>query len=150
MSSSIRDLILDDIHTTLAGITLANHYETDIQAVENIRQVGLNIKESPMIVIVAGEEAIVQEALGKETSIWKIDLEVWIKDPDDIVTAVNNMIADVTKALLADHQRGARAIDTKIISNYPFYPAVNAPEGGVVITIEIHYRTKYGDPYTQG
>lgn len=147
---SIRQLIIDDIEKTLKGIQESAGYNTSIQKVLTVKVTGMDIKEFPTIIIIPGNEEPTQEPTDRYSAVFNIQLECWVKSKGEIVTKVNQLLADVHKVLMVDYTRDGRAIDTKLMGNEPFYTNINKPYGGVDINIAIEYRTTYADPYVLG
>jgi hypothetical protein len=61
---------------------------------------------------------------------------------------MNNFIGDVTKVLLVDHTRGGLAVDTTFRGERITVDETNEPFLQTSLTVDIHYRHKYGDPTT--
>ena len=110
----------------------------------------MNLKEFPAIIIIPADEVNSEEPIERYDAVLNITLECWVKNRDEITVEVNQLLADVQKALLVDYTRDGKAMDTNLRGNSPFYNDVNEPYGGVDIRIAIHYRTKYADPYVLG
>lgn len=142
---------MQNLVTTLQGITKANEYAISIRKVMRIKMSGLNITEFPTVVVIPADEPKSQEPSDKYTCRLAFTLECWLTEQGgDISARVNTLLAEVERALMADHTRGGVAVDTRILSNSAFYNEVNKPYGGININIEIHYRHKLNDPYTAG
>lgn len=150
MVDSIREKVMKNVVSTLEGITADKGYDITIQKVSRLKLVGLNIKVFPTIVVIPTPEPKEQEPVDRYTCRLGLTLECWIKERVNITSEVNQVLANVEKALMVDYTRNGLAIDTKIISNDPFYNETNQPYGGVNIMIEIVYRHLYADPYALG
>jgi len=74
-------------------------------------------------------------------------LDCWIQD-DDTADAIDQLAADVEKALSVDISRNDLAYDTKIQAVRKFISEDMQPEGNCEIDVLINYRHVEGDPYT--
>jgi hypothetical protein len=62
---------------------------------------------------------------------------------------INSICADVEKELMVDINRGGLAINTFIADPDPSDIDANAHDGLIVFIANVHYRTRWNDPYTQ-
>jgi len=150
MSDSVREDVIQNLVTTLQGVTKTAGYNITINRVERIKMVGLDIREFPTVLVIPADEVKEQSPSDKYTCRLAVTLECWIQEYGDVSAQVNILLADIEKALMVDHTRGGVAVDTKLLGNSAFYNEVNKPYGGVEIRIEVHYRHKFSDPYTAG
>ncbi len=125
-TASIRDLILDDVVTTLEGITVANSFEVDVvevtRVVRDIEDEIINelpLTSTPIHQIIPGPEEPVPAASGvfmRST----LTVEDWVIVASDDLERV---IKDTRLAMAADRRRGthpvsgdALALDTRLVS----------------------------------
>lgn len=150
MSDSIRELILENIKTTLQGITVAAGYNYTAATVERWQQKGNSTSLSPHIIIHSGPET---KTPGPDPQT-ECDLSIIVEagyrqdDTDTTVsdTIVSRLLADIEKALTQDHTRGGYAEETKISGNIPFEYVDGQPRFGIMVQVEIKYAHKYSDP----
>lgn len=110
------------VQSTLEGITVTNGYVHTLQAVERLQQQGQS-SQSPMAVIIEGDDRPI-DVTSQDSGGLAIqrDLEVGIVlevvqdeaiDARSASEAMNDLVADVQKALQADVSRGGHAMDTE-------------------------------------
>ena len=110
------------VQATLQGVTVQNGYVHTLQAVERLQQQGQS-SQSPMAVIIEGDDRPIDMtsqdtggiAIERELEVGVV-LEV-VQDEDSDARsaseAMNDLVADVQKAMQADVSRGGAAIDTE-------------------------------------
>jgi len=150
MADSIREKIMLNVKSTLEGITTLAGYQVQVQkVVKDWALTNLNIDTYPTIIIIPDAEPKKQSPVEHYTCNLNLALECYVNAQSDISSQVNILLADVEKALMADHTRGGFAIDTTLTGNNAFYSVVDTPRAGVIITIRIDYQHKYNSPYSQ-
>ena len=151
---TVRECILENIRTTLAGITTASGFNNDIQSVQRWRQQGNSLVAVPCIVINAGPEEKNPVPNPFMTCKFTVYLDVWTRqdesDSQSTDTILNSLLGDVEKAIMQDITRGNFAKDTNIKSNTLFETLEGQPYSGVVTELEIIYQHKQGDPEVAG
>jgi len=155
MGDTVREKIMEDIKTTLEGISKANGYNNDIASIQRWRQGGNPRLNVPCIVINAGPEEKDPVPNPLTTCRLTVNIDVWIRhDEDDVPgstdTILNSLLGDVEKALMVDIKRGDYAVDTIIQRNIPFETAEGEPYAGIIVDVEIHYRHKITNPEEKG
>jgi hypothetical protein len=152
MSLSIRENILQNIKTTLEGITTVNGYDYTIASVQRWNQKGNISKSVPFIIIHSGPEDKTPQPNPQATCKFSISLAVWTRQDDDATTAsdetLSSLLAGVEKVLMVDPTRGGHAEDTNILSNIPFETVEGQPSFGIIVEIEIIYKHLLTDPKT--
>lgn len=152
MADSIRELIVKNVVSTLEGITETAGYAFNIKQVVRFQQSGFNLAsaEYPFIAVVEDAEDVEEGSPANfTTKILHLTLFCWAFEYHSIGEAVNMILAAVEKILYVDYNRGAKAIDTDIISNATVLSSPAIPYGGVEIKVDILYRHRVGDPFTQ-
>ena len=149
MAKIVREKILEDIETTLKGISKIKGYENDIANIKRYKQSGNSLREVPCIIISAGPE---EKTQGEQliNCRFTVNIEVWIRhDEEDIAgstdTIINSLLGDVEKALFIDYTRGGLAVNTVVTGNMPFETVEGNPYAGIIIETEILYRHKIRD-----
>lgn len=150
MSTSIRESILENIKTTLQGVTAANGYDNTLVNVQRWKQRGNDTRQVPFVVINAGPEEKQPRPNPQVTCKFSVFLDVYTRQADgDAVnsdTLLNSLALDVEKALMVDHTRGGYAEMTNIISIVPFESVEGQPIFGIIFELEIIYQHKMTDP----
>lgn len=151
---TVRESILENLRTTLTGVTVANGYQNDIASVQRWRQSGNSLVAVPCIVINAGPEEKEPVPNPFTTCRFTIYLDVWMRqDVSDLQptdTLLNSLLGDIEKALMVDYTRGGFAKDTNIKSNVLFETLEGQPQAGIIIELEIIYQHKQNDPEVSG
>lgn len=149
MADTIREKILDNLQTTLQAITVAGGYVNTIASVQKWAQSGNALAALPTIIINAGPEDR-ENRPGFITSCkLSVILDVYTVAATDTDAALNSLLGDITKALMADYTRGGYAVNTTIKSVIPFEAIEGQPYAGLIITVEIEYRHKLTDSTSQ-
>ncbi len=148
-TKSVRENILDALKATLEAIQAGATYKTSVKKVYIYRVAGLQISEYPSIIVFPTGESYDLTPFNKLDHTWNIALECWLTEYQgiSIVEKVNQFLADIEKALMADNAGGADCIKIDLISNEPFYNDENKPYGGVTVNIAVNFRHNYQNPY---
>lgn len=153
MADSIRELIIKNIVTTLQGITTGAGYNNTIVSVQRPMPDGNTFTSWPMILVLEGEDQVVQENNPHLTH----DLTVGIvfmtrinpaSDSRSINEVLNSLERDVHKALMVDRHRGANALDTVWVDELPYHAEEGQPELARLMVYSIRYRHQATDPNT--
>lgn len=150
MNDSIRELILQNIKTTLQGITTGAGYNYTVQSVERWKQKGNTTNVSPHIIVHAGPETKNPGPDPQTECDLSLIIEAGYRQDDTDITEsdiiVSKLLADIEKALLADYTRGGYAEETKISGNIPFEYVEGQPRFGILVQIELKYKHANTDP----
>lgn len=146
-STTVRELILANIDTVLAGISVG-YPATYKTAPNTVRRWTGNVFEVPtypcIIVVPQGETHndgrchLVEHTMdllivcGVYDSAWK--------------TSLQDLISDVRKALTTDWTRGGNALTTQILSDQIFEADPTNPLAEAQVSVRVLYRTLYSDP----
>ena len=158
MSTPVVESIAEDIQDAVDAITIAAGFNQDLTAKRPIRLglEGLAAEVDGTVVILQEEPAEDEEissqgnppARGWRQPFW---LAAYVIASDAVTTPIdtrlNQVRSDIEKKLRADPTRGGYAIDTLIRAPIFF----NEDEGcsGIVVVIEVRYRTSEDDPCVQ-
>ena len=149
MSISIRELILQDIETTLKTITVANGYNNTLASVQRWKQHGNDTRLMPFVVINAGLEAKQPANSDQKVCKFSIYLDLWMRQDDTDITdtdiILNSLLLDIEKALMIDIARNDKAENTEIVNIVPFETVEGQPNCGLIIELEITYQHKNAD-----
>lgn len=150
MSTTIRESILAELKTTLAGIAVANGYNNTIANVQRWMQRGNSLVQVPCIIIGAGPEEKEPIPNPEFTCRLSVNIEVWTRqaetDAQATDTILNSLLGDVEKCLMQDITRGGYAENTTILGNVPFETEQGAPHAGIIIQVEIIYQHNAANP----
>ena len=149
MADSLRELILQNVETTLEGITTGAGYE---QTVNHVVRGKLNPgtpEQYPLIVIYEAPMTAETEHYGSTTKHLQLSLEVWTKSGGDNPSVViNKLLADIEKALEAAPTRGGYAIDTWYLGDELVFSTTDDSEIGALVFIQINFRNIRTNPYS--
>lgn len=144
MATSIRELILQNVETTLQGLD-GIAFPTEVRRVERSSSVVQNVREFPTIFMLEPVETVLHRPAGMMTFTLTLKLECWLLDDlTGVNTDVNDFLRDVANVLLADHTRAGHAIDTKLGANEAFVSQSNR-QAGIFVDVLINYRTSVVD-----
>jgi hypothetical protein len=149
---TVRERILQNIKSTIEGVTIANGYNFDFtsETVQRWSMHGNSMVNMPMVVISPGDEDETSSPHPFEECVLSVFLDVFfVNDEDDPIptdTYLNRLQGDIKKAVLEDTTRGADAIDTDILGTTPFETTEAQPYAGIIIEIRVRYRHLRSDP----
>lgn len=149
---TVRERILQNIKTTIEGVTIANGYNFDFtpETVQRWSMHGNRMVEMPTVVISPGDEDESSSPHPFEECLMSVFLDVfYVTDEDDLVstdTYLNRLQGDIKKAILADATRGGEAVDTDILGTTPFETTEAQPYAGIIIELRVRYRHLRNDP----
>lgn len=152
MNTPIVEFIAANIKTTIEGVTTTAGYNQTLTA---IRPKRIDYKELPAdLTVVIRQMSQEKPAQAVQTAEWfqRFALMAVVIDSDTATTSIdtrlNQVSADIQKALLVDASRGGYAQDTMINSIQTWYDQTGKTTG-VAVEITVHYRVVWNDPYTQ-
>jgi hypothetical protein len=147
--SSRRELILQNIETTLNTISVENGYEVTLLRVARVPSSPFDNALFPCVMILdQGEDKEEGIPVNKTTCTLKIEIVFWNDEYVDMSTKAIQIQSSIEKAMKVDNLRGGYAYDTKVISNSFLVEEEHFPLGGGTIMYEIYYRHALGDPYS--
>ncbi len=143
MSTHRRELILENIRTTLAGVT-------ELKNAQRYKHSGNSLAAVPCAIISIGRESKQPTPNPQATCTLPVFIDIWTRqdDSDDTPTdtVLNALSLVVEKALTADIYRGGYAEDTNILGFIPFETIEGQPQCGFTLEIEVQYQHKLTDP----
>lgn len=147
MADTISERILQNVETTLTGITTGNGYSVTVQQVYRNTDASIMAVTFPYIDLPEPQEDSEDVPLGLTTKFMHLTLNLFISnDTSPANKVMNNFIGDVVKALLTDHTRGGLAVDTDVKAERVTSDETAEPFLQTSMSVDIHYRHKYGDP----
>ena len=154
MAEPIKEQILDNLKTALEAITTDNGYYNTLAKVERWEQDGNDKESIPCLFIHTGNESPENHPSMTSWRTLTVHLELWtIHDKtvfaDSTDELLNRFSCDIETAVMADDQRGGLALSTDVANIDLFETVEGQPFCGVIVTLEIKYKHKVGDPKTQ-
>lgn len=148
MSTPIIESILDDLGTALEAITVANGYNYS-PTIHKRRPLDLaRVGKFPCVFFWREPEDAGEINSGYIDKEAPITIGVMTDDGDDPAQTIEQLMADVEKAVMADHTRGGYAINTVLEKTETEFPGEGRRPSGVgYLDFTIMYRHKRGDPY---
>jgi hypothetical protein len=147
MADSRKHLIIDNCLATIGAITAGATYNRTVRkAVRN----ALTLPETPVNDAVWIEHTAQTEVplvSGLAQATLTITFGCLVVDASDLGKAIDDIQADVERALAADVTRGGYALDTRVVRREEMVAESGSPLGGVLIDVEILYRHADGNPY---
>ena len=109
-----RELILQDLISTLQSITTANGYALNVQNVDRHIEHWEKVAEFPALFVVSGDERIEHKPGLTERANWSVGIVGYVKSEDQKSQEVEKLIGDVKKAVMVDTTRGGNATATTV------------------------------------
>ncbi len=155
MSIPVIETIAAEVLDRINEITVANGFNQTLVAVRPKRLLFFTDTWDDLTVIVAqGDEsdrAIGVGGYGVSDIGQMFDIMVVVIDSDTtdatIDTRINQVAADIIKKLKDDITRGGSAYDTIVLPAERF--SWSDSFSGITVKVEVRYRTREDDPYTQ-
>lgn len=148
MGTPARKLILDNLATVLAGITVANGYKTTVVTVERVlKDWGtVGAQQMPWLGFAPGKETFEHQPCGVIKTTLELKLVGHINASTDAArcTALSNLVDDVIAALNVDTTRGDNAVVTTVVDSEtdegdPDTLDSRGGSGSVVLTVRVLY-----------
>ncbi len=152
--ATIAELILQNVKTTLEGVTTGAGYENTINRVERFEQDG-NRKDNPPFAIFSLAELQEETAKGSANGklAWRMGVDVWVWTVHDKTTdarttdaVVTSLFNDALKALMQDTTRAGKALGTEVIGATRIDAVEGQPFTGILLECNIYYRHLNTDP----
>lgn len=149
--ASVRELIVDNLTTALAAMSVAGGYNYDYPAPQRYQLMGQVMATKPAIVVVPlGEEKEIGSSEIYECTL-AVGLFVWADHPaaQSAISSdayMDRIIRDVERAVMVDVGRGGKAVDTLLRG----FERITMSEGGgemcVRVDVDVWYRHRLSDP----
>ena len=146
-----RQLIVDNVITTLRGITIENGYSLDVQKVMEIPTSAFEITEFPTLMVAdIGEDDAEGQSGALTICLLHLLIPFWSNQWTDVGAGARDIASSIKKILAVDRKRGGLAYHTLILGDELYVSGDLLPYGGGSVRVDIYYRHMMGDPYTQG
>jgi len=147
---SIRESILANIATVLAGITAGSVYNNTLASVQRFKAAGNQVASTPCVVITAAPEDKEDHPDPQKTCTLTISLDAYMRDDEDETvnsdTRLNSVLLDIEKALMLDYTRGGYAQETHLRRIVPFTVIDGGASYGAQIEVDVIYKHSRLDP----
>lgn len=147
MSYPISELIVQNVESTLSGVTIGAGYENTL-TVEREKQPFNSPRNRLAVVMPAKMRPQTPAPLGLDEYILPIAVVFYViqaeSNEDAISQALYSIAADVRKALMVDVHRNGHAVNTEFDPDDIFNSS--KPSSGAVVA-NIRFRTLRGNPY---
>lgn len=152
MSIPITESIAENIKIAIGEITIANGFNQDLTAIRRKRTDFHDVApDDGKVLIMQTEDERLEQPVGFASWSQKFLITAIVLDSDDATTSIETRTAkvrdDIRKKLTEDTTRDGNAIDTICGPAAPFDDGESFT--GIVLEIDVHYRTKFDDPYTK-
>ena len=147
MATPSRKLVIDDLKTVLAAISVASGYKSDVNTVEVLAKTWLQVSDviRPWLGIVPQETIYQHLPGGLVRSVLHIDIIGHVSKGtyDEKRERLADLLDDIWGAVNADATRGANAVNTMITKSETDEGAPDA-EGTLVIGLDVVYMRTAG------
>ena len=151
MAKSVRRKAIEHFVAALKGIKREAGYNFDVPADGVKRLVGFSAIPpwNPALSVSVGDETKdPQGTVGLESYFLPVSVGAWVKAaPDELADKVEDLLADIRKAVKADPSRGQNATDTHDLgAGEPVITEADEVWAFISIRFQINYRTAWSDP----
>jgi hypothetical protein len=146
MAVPVAKTSIDHVVSTNAAITAGDTYERTVKVCERLTFLPGEISQYDAVFVY--DNGFTKDYLTTQTKVvLNLTLDCWVQD-DDPATAIDQLAADIEKALSTDLSRNDNAIDTQIVAGRKWVSEEMRPEANCELDVQITYRHTEGDPYT--
>ena len=147
VADTIKTQILSNLITAIEGVTEANGYNRTVRKVAREAK-DLNTPQRDLVFVSTQFETKGEPLLDNKVGVTlHLTVVCIVEDSSDLAKAVDNISADVEKAICTDVSRGTLAIDTVVTRTEDHVVSDLEPMGSSVMEVEITYRHTFGNPY---
>lgn len=152
MVTTIRELCIQNIETTLEGITTGNGYDNNIGTVDRNNINPLQLRAYPAALIIPEfddpETAIggASAPFGKTTRTFDVTIRLWVRGAKNPGQVLELFIGDAQKAMMSDLTRGGNALATREQGIGNVYSDEASMERGADLLFKVTYRHALTNP----
>jgi len=152
MAQSIKEQIVDNIISTIEGVTVSAGYnQTLIYVTRQETKIFGNNSWPCAMVRIEADDVDDTVTVGYYHHRMTVDVLAYTADNVDPQQALSYLAGDIHKAMLVDYTRGSLVIDTRVDNiDYDYAEEGEDPTGTVTISFNVHYRTLVEDPFSSG
>lgn len=141
----VKELILQNLETTLDAIAAGADYYTEVRSVDRARSLVQAVDDTPAVLILPDGTTYDTEParlVGVVSGTFRVGLLLVARDATTPQLTIERFIRDVHKALLVDITRGGNALNTRLVTDDVYIP-VEETDPIVLgdLLVEIDYRT---------
>jgi len=150
VTDSVQQRIIDDVESSLlALINGTGDYATDLAQVYVSDGSAISNAEIPAVFLFPGADRLTEQRIGLDARRLELTFSLVLHGGEsDWERRLRAFVADVQRALVADHARGDLAIDTIPEEDTVFEGADECETVEAEVKAAVVYRTQYGDPTT--
>ena len=147
MADTIKTQILANLKAAIEGVTAANGYNRTVRAVEREAK-DLVTAQRDLVYVTSQYETKARPLLNNKVEVvLHVGLACIVEDRANLAKAVDEIAADVEKAICTDGTRGNLAVDTVVTRVEDHVVADMEPTAGAIMEVEITFRHTSGNPY---
>ena len=160
MPDSVVERIMKNLQTTLQTITVQNGYANTLASVQRFKQDGQDPINGHAVLLMDGDDVLEMDgplagAFSLVSRRLHVDLVVIARQETDIDNRsaselMHSLLADIRKAVHADHTRGGDAVNTTETAANELDVEIGMPELRRLLGLEIRYRHRRTDPTIAG
>lgn len=117
MTAPVIERILDNVVSTLRGITVANGYVLTMVGAARVRS-SMDVYNAPFCYVACTSQTSKQKCFGYLDWTATIDVYVSIGEPDDWDETLILAHADIVKAMMTDRMRGLTGVWTELSGGF--------------------------------
>lgn len=145
MVTTVRELVIQNIVTTLQGIS-------GIGTVDRNNINPLQFRQYPVALVIPDSDTVLQDIggenapYGKSTRDLDVEILLWVRGTKEPERVIEEFIGKVQAAMMADLDRGGKAISTREKQIENVYSDEATMERGARVFFAIKYRHSLQDP----
>jgi len=147
VSDTVKTRIVSDLMSAIENVTKKNGYNRTVRKVSTT-SVPVTDAQRDLVFITTGNETKTDRTNAVTECSLTVMIGCVVEDFSDLMKAVHDISADVTKAILSDPTRGGLAVDTRVSRIEDQVSSDLEPLGSCIMEVQIRYRHAWGDPYT--
>jgi hypothetical protein len=146
MTASRRELILQELETTLWSMVPGAQYSHHLATVSRGTINPLDLQSYPAVLIIPTSDIPEAGASSVSRRVLHVVLRLWVRPHQALSEALEALIQDIQQLVLVDVRRGGLAELTLEGELHYLYLDSQALEAGADLEYQIHYRTALADP----
>lgn len=152
MADTIREKILDAVTTALGEITVANGYETTVEAVHRAGKTPVQVRVHPSIIVYDLGDTSRRTIRLTYHHVMRLGIVGCAHEHDDVTRndELSKLMGDIRRKVAENETWSSNAIATIIDGSLPSEGESDQPRAMDRLGVSITYRTKEADPLTVG
>ena len=148
MADTRKTQIINNVIDTVAAIVHGATYERTVRIARRNASMLPEVPTTDAVWCERTEQRKTPLASGVAQVTLTLTLGCLVVDSRDLGKAVDDIEADIERALAVDITRGGHAYDTRVVRTEEFVSEAQSPVGGALVDVEIEYRHTDGNPYS--